>query len=55
MIYKVCVHFRYISAGEQEKDFETYTVEAESEEKAKEMALALHCYKMGITFKTEIV
>lgn len=37
--YKVEVWYRYISYGEQEKDFEVFDVEAESEEEAIKIAL----------------
>lgn len=51
--YIVEVWFRYMVGDEQEKDFNVFEVEAESEAQAKRLACNKH--KRGIIFKTEIL
>jgi len=53
MKYTVIVWYHTVIAGEQERDFETYEVEAVDEPQAKRRALDQH--KKGIPFKTEII
>lgn len=55
MIYKICVHYRYVVNGEQEKDFEIFKVEAESEEQAKRLALKNFDRLSVIPYKTEVL
>lgn len=51
--YTVIVWYRFIVCGEQENDFEEYTVKAEDEPIAKRKALSIH--NKGIPYKTEII
>ena len=52
--WRVLVHFRYTIGDEQEKDFESYDIEAKSEEEACEIANKIFVSTGSVTrFKTE--
>lgn len=52
--YKIEVWYRFVSCGEQEKDFDIVEVEAKDESEAKRKALENYKGLSLIPFKTEI-
>jgi hypothetical protein len=52
--YNLIVWYRYMSNGEQEKDYKYFTIVAESLEKAKEMALDTFRMRSSIPFKIDV-
>ena len=53
--YNVVVHYRYVVNDSVEKDFEEHSIEAESEEKASELALLTYTSRNRIPFKVELL
>lgn len=54
MIYNVIVWYRYVSNGEQEKDFEDHTIEAESAVQVLKFIEELYEGSSKIPFSIEI-
>lgn len=53
--FTVEVWYRYYTNGEQEKEFQHFTVEAETEKKAIELALSNFKSNSAIPFKATIL
>jgi hypothetical protein len=53
--FNLIVWYRYMSNGEQEKDFKDFTIVAETLERAKEIAIESFRMRSAIPFKVELI
>jgi hypothetical protein len=53
--FNLIVWYRYMSNGEQEKDFKDFTIVAETLERAKEIAIESFKSRSAIPFKVELI